>query len=396
MIKIGDKVRFLNDVGGGIVSGFVDKNTCLVQDEDGFDIPTLIKDVVAVSTDDYNISKVAKAAIQQNTPSTAGATHTSVKAALAHDDDQDEERETDLAEASITYRPQPQQRRGAEQLNLYLGFVPQGDVADVATRFEAYLINDCNYHLRYLILSSEDTAATIRFEGEITPNTKTLLDTFSRNELAAWEKLIVQTLAYKPQQSFLPKPPMAVGLRPDCTRFYKPVCFAKTPFFTTPALLIDIVRDDRPARTLFVNAEELNATITENQGHSTQATAEPGKEARQALKEKLRHEQKPAQAAPQRDPKAPLEVDLHASELLDTMVGLSAKDILDYQLKVFHEAMQQALPHKGKRLVFIHGKGNGVLRNAIVVALRTRYKQCRFQDASFREYGFGATLVTIG
>ena len=335
MIKIGDKVRFLNDVGGGIVSGFVDKNTCLVQDEDGFDIPTLIKDVVAVSTDDYNISKVAKAAIQQNTPSTAGATHTSVKAALAHDDDQDEERETDLAEASITYRPQPQQRRGAEQLNLYLGFVPQGDVADVATRFEA-------------------------------------------------------------QQSFLPKPPMAVGLRPDCTRFYKPACFAKTPFFTTPALLIDIVRDDRPARTLFVNAEELNATITENQGHSTQATAEPGKEARQALKEKLRHEQQPAQATPQRDPKAPLEVDLHASELLDTMVGLSAKDILDYQLKVFHEAMQQALPHKGKRLVFIHGKGNGVLRNAIVVALRTRYKQCRFQDASFREYGFGATLVTIG
>jgi len=27
--------------------------------------------------------------------------------------------------------------------------------------------------------------------------------------------------------------------------------------------------------------------------------------------------------------------------------------------------------------------------------LKTRYKQHYFQDASFREYGFGATMVTI-
>ena len=38
-MKIGDKVRFLSEVGGGIVSGFQDKDTVLVRDEDGFDIP---------------------------------------------------------------------------------------------------------------------------------------------------------------------------------------------------------------------------------------------------------------------------------------------------------------------------------------------------------------------
>jgi len=45
--------------------------------------------------------------------------------------------------------------------------------------------------------------------------------------------------------------------------------------------------------------------------------------------------------------------------------------------------------------VFIHGKGEGVLRNALLKELRTKYKGCRSQDASFREYGFGATMVTI-
>lgn len=90
-----------------------------------------------------------------------------------------------------------------------------------------------------------------------------------------------------------------------------------------------------------------------------------------------------------------LEVDLHAEALLDLMVGLDAKDILQYQLKVFRDTMNEHLKQRGKRIVFIHGKGEGVLRNAIIKELRTRYAQCRYQDASFREYGYGATMVTI-
>ena len=38
-MKIGDKVRFLSEVGGGIVKGFQGKDIVLVEDTDGFDIP---------------------------------------------------------------------------------------------------------------------------------------------------------------------------------------------------------------------------------------------------------------------------------------------------------------------------------------------------------------------
>ena len=38
-MKIGDKVRFLSEVGGGIVTGFQGKDFVLVEDADGFDIP---------------------------------------------------------------------------------------------------------------------------------------------------------------------------------------------------------------------------------------------------------------------------------------------------------------------------------------------------------------------
>ena len=54
-MKIGDKVRFLSEVGGGVVRGFQGKDIALVEGEDGFEIPMLIKECVVIQTDDYNI-----------------------------------------------------------------------------------------------------------------------------------------------------------------------------------------------------------------------------------------------------------------------------------------------------------------------------------------------------
>jgi hypothetical protein len=42
-MKIGDKVRFLSEVGGGKVVGFQGKDIALVEDADGFEIPMQIK-----------------------------------------------------------------------------------------------------------------------------------------------------------------------------------------------------------------------------------------------------------------------------------------------------------------------------------------------------------------
>ena len=49
-IKVGDRVRFLNSVGGGIVKKIVSKELVEVEDEDGFDIPTLISECVVVES----------------------------------------------------------------------------------------------------------------------------------------------------------------------------------------------------------------------------------------------------------------------------------------------------------------------------------------------------------
>ena len=44
---------------------------------------------------------------------------------------------------------------------------------------------------------------------------------------------------------------------------------------------------------------------------------------------------------------------------------------------------------------YCHGKGEGVLRRALINDLSYRHKTYTWQDASFQEYGYGATQVTI-
>lgn len=73
-INIGDKVRFLNSVGGGIVTGFKKGGLVLVEDEDGFEVPVLQSEVVGVASEGRTISDFmakpeAKPVGQKNIPS---------------------------------------------------------------------------------------------------------------------------------------------------------------------------------------------------------------------------------------------------------------------------------------------------------------------------------------
>ncbi len=120
----------------------------------------------------------------------------------------------------------------------------------------------------------------------------------------------------------------------------------------------------------------------------------PADEIKKAMLTKEQPSEKPHVSKPHRKNEI-IEVDLHITELLDTTAGMSSADILAYQLNVFHNTIKENQHHKGQRIVFIHGKGKGVLRNKITEQLKTKYKHLKHQDASFKEYSFGATMVII-
>ena len=342
---------------------------------------------------------------------------------------------------------QPQERKGGDLLNVCLAFVPE-DARELSnTRFGAYLINDSNYYVSAVVANNEGAAWHMRWQGTLAPNTKQLTETFDRSILNDLERIGVQLIAWKQDKPYMLKPAVGVELRLDTVKFYKLHVFQPSPFFREAALIYDIVRDDRPIRQVFVQAEEVLDAMrggnyaeetrgvaseqtempdlpeTEEEQENTvdpepvtlhQRTREEEREALKAAKRALKAEQKAKEAkrtqtaatAQERDPHVSkpnispadqeiLEVDLHINALLDNTAGLSPSVLLNTQLTEFRIIMDRNIKKKGQRIVFIHGKGEGVLREALIKELTHRYRGCTYEDASFQKYGYGATMVTI-
>jgi dsDNA-specific endonuclease/ATPase MutS2 len=90
-----------------------------------------------------------------------------------------------------------------------------------------------------------------------------------------------------------------------------------------------------------------------------------------------------------------LEVDLHYEELSIQNSQLSPGAILALQMSRFHAAIEEAISKNLHRLVIIHGLGQGTLKMQIRKELQEKYPEFIYQDASFKEYGFGATMVHL-
>ena len=70
-------------------------------------------------------------------------------------------------------------------------------------------------------------------------------------------------------------------------------------------------------------------------------------------------------------------------------------EILQVQLKHFQKNLDEAITNRYYKIVFIHGVGNGRLKQEIVAILKNHNKEVSFQDGDYKKYGFGATEVII-
>lgn len=403
-MKIGDKVQFLSEIGGGKIAGFQGKDIALVEDEDGFQIPTPISDLVVMSSgDEYSSSKSVQKKSGEETSVESADPDTfnmSVKAKInaMTDDVIEEEEEYDAADREITYKAKVEERKGGNVLNLYYAFVPE-DVKNFSkSTFACYLVNDSNYFVHYLYMSVEGQSFKLRGEGELEPNTKVYIESFALDQLNEIDRVRFQLLSFKRDKDFVAKPVCDVQFRIDKVKFYKLHTFQPTDFFNDPALLYPVVKNDEVAQLKPVEADKLiyveeDSTETKpKKGNLNNANAnEPSYNKLKGL-ESL-NTSKHHQSKKSNDDL--IVIDLHADNLLETTAGMGTADILNYQLDYFRRTLEENKHNKECRIVFIHGKGEGVLRHAIVNELRYRYKNYPYQDASFQEYGYGATQVTI-
>lgn len=88
------------------------------------------------------------------------------------------------------------------------------------------------------------------------------------------------------------------------------------------------------------------------------------------------------------------EIDLHIHKLVSNERGLRHHHKLQMQLSYCREQLEKARNDKLRKLVIIHGVGEGVLKMEVHKIL-DKYSGLEYHDASYQRYGYGATEVVF-
>ncbi len=354
-IKVGDRVRFLNDVGGGVVTKIIDKKSVLVMNEFDFEVPVKVNELIVIEEDTGYIENT-KTVESEN----GNAENTAVET----------EYTPDLKE--IFYPEVFIDDAAGDDLNILLAFVPQERPGN--SDLDIYLINDSNYNVLYSIINTDDDGKTYsNTAGIIEANTKEQFETLGLNSVNEIPEYLFHLIFYR-KGEFNIKQPVTKSIKVNPVRFYKEKAYVENDFFNEDAIIFTIVSE----KALQKNVENLTQ-----------------KDLKKIINEKEKKPEKKQTKSPKKPEKSLMEVDLHIHELVDDFRGLSNGEILEIQMEHFKQKLEEANKNRVKKIVFIHGVGAGKLKQEIRRELDRKKNKLSYQDASYQEYGYGATMVIL-
>ena len=332
-IRIGDIVRFLTEKLEGKVSGVIDSSTVNVYvDEYGFEIPAAVNDLVVVRSDFSQTNSTPKI----NIP-TSSQKSVSIESANT----------------------------------VYLAIVPDNFNNLMDSRYELFLVNDTTQICLFSISYRKDDKYTGIIAGNCNPGSYCSIGLHTLKEIDNNIKAIsIQCIFFQKGEHAL-KNTISTEVKINTVSLCKSGAYKHTRWFDSIATLRPLDKENS------IDIQEID-----------------NKQLQQAIKEK-QIEDIPTNRPQKQIVNNIVEVDLHCNQLLETTAGMESKDILEYQLDVFKKTMEEFKLRRGQKIVFIHGKGDGVLRQRILWELQGKYKRHNHQDASFKQYGYGATMVSI-
>lgn len=338
-MKTGDRVKFLNDVGGGVLVAFLDKKRAIVKTSDGFEIPVLISELVSDSGNFLSDEKAGeKPKIPEKKPEIKKKTELPSVKTVSNDEE------------------------------VCFAIMPKLQSSDL----EAYFINNSSYNIHYLIARGGKQESLLFDQGSMDPYTQMKIRKFLPENLNNILQFNIQVLFYKVDH-FISRDPLSISVFVNPSEVYSGKALIENEFFDRKALIFSLIDFNKPVSSDYkgINITDL---IREKEG---------------------KDKNEPVSADRKKSSNDPEEVDLHIEAISDNFSGLSNGEIIEMQMARFKISLETAIIHKTNRIVFIHGVGNGKLKYTLRKALDENYPDLQYQDASFKEYGYGATMVII-
>jgi hypothetical protein len=361
----GDRVKFLNDTGGGIITGITGKNIATVLTGDGFEIPMPISELIPDSAYEnrhqqsdqgspWYKDEISATQPDHEEEETDAINISEDLSALTSDTDDDE----------AVHQGETSKDDRKPERNLFIAFAE----TEVNNMLDGWLINDSSFNILYTLLIRQDEFFRYLKSGMIGADTKIFIKRFTRDQVNAIIVFRIQALFFV-KGIFDPLPPLQKEITISPLELYQEGSISANDYFNEKAFIIPVVSDSFDREVKYLAELEVSRIIA-----GTVNTPEPGRKKTDPLVE---------------------EVDLHIEELVDDHSQLSGREVLDLQMARFTTALDGAIRSKTRRMVFIHGVGNGKLKFEIRKTLDRKYPRLKYQDASFEEYGYGATMVII-
>ncbi len=353
--KVGDKVKFLNESGGGIVSKIISPGMVNVTIEDGFEIPVLISELIKIELDapvdspkhmfreDFNVE----------IPKTESPAY--------EEDDQNIKLNNNRA-------------KGTVEPGIYFAFIPHDQKWLITGLLDIYLVNHTEYDILYNIFLEKEEGGFEGFDyGSVNPESMILLETLDREKIGRWEKGIVQCMFHGDSSNSILAPGNA-GFKLKLPRFYIEGSYRDSSIIDGKSMLISLT----PLTSVTILKKSEDPGIKKED-----AVLERAKEVTpQNIIDK--HRTSPHEAV----------VDLHSYELVENEEDMDPKEILNIQVNYFIRCLENAIANKLTKVTFIHGVGTGVLKTTLKEILKD-YPQVEYRDASMQQFGYGAMEVLI-
>ena len=349
--KIGDKVNFLNESGGGTVTAIVDQRLVKIETNDGFEMPVLSSDLIL----DFRAQPQDEQIVIPVFPGASKAV----------------EPEAETVEEFISeINPWGSIK---EEKGIYLAFEPHEQQWLLTGDIDVLLINHTSGDILYsLFMQRGGIIRGVDFSS-VPPASKIVIGTISRDEIEDWTKGYLQVLLHSdlPEKIYLP---VHAVIDLKANRFFKEGSFQTNTLLQGKALIINI------------------ATLTELQAATdTELERKYGTKVKAGIAEQVK--EKPL-IDKHRTAMDTAIIDLHIGEVVDNIAGLSSRDMLNIQLDYFRKTLESAILNEYKKITYIHGVGNGVLKNAIIKEIEN-YEVLENRMASISKFGVGAVEVLI-
>ena len=353
--KIGDRVNFLNSTGGGTVKRIIDTRMVEVTIEDGFDIPVLMSDLVL----DFRSQPDVRQQIVDN------AQKEIQQKQIIEEKEMEESRKSALRRFG----------RNAEEEGLYLAFVPQDQQWLLTGLLDVVLVNHTQADALYSFNIKENEKFINVDYGSIAPHSKVVIESISREDIEYWCEGYIQVILSQEEADFVYHP-LHAPFSFRSSRFFKDGSYVESGVLGEKAVMISL------SSVVALKGGETDFTKL-MKGDNKKAVASNQK----LVKEKAaidKHQTAPGEAI----------VDLHIGELVDNILGMSSNDIFRTQINYFKKMLESAITNEYDKVTFIHGVGNGVLKNAIIEELKN-YENTSNRMASIMKFGVGAIDVMI-